>query len=396
MTDTEILVVGAGPGGSSAAWRAATQGRRVLLVDRAEFPRDKPCGDGLTPRGVKLLTDMGLGADLERFHRIDGFRLVTRFGTQEQRWAHSDVGLPDHAYVCRRTELDQMLLDHARAAGSEVRCGVTVSGALVERGRVVGVETGDGEQIRAKVVVAADGATSRLARAAGLTGTGRGVAGYAARIEVPLNRPDDHFMEVYPELLINSQLVPAYGWVFPLGQGTVNLGVGFITTSRSWRDIRLGSLLTELLDRLPPAWAAPSATELLALPGFQGWKLPMGISVESLWRPGLVLCGDAAGVAKPFTGAGISKAIQSGLLAGIAADRAIAADDPFLLEQYQREVEALWGRSHRLGTWFGTAIGSPRVMQLLVRTLGTQGGAHTVHRFFSQAVRRRQPQELRA
>ena len=175
---------------------------------------------------------------------------------------------------------------------------------------------------RAGVVIAADGAMSRLARAAGLATGSRGVIGYAARAERRSDRPDDRFLEVYPELVANDELVPAYGWVFPLGGGVVNVGVGFVTTSRSWRSIRVPVLVRQLMAQLPPEWNLGDGDAVLADPSFAGWKLPMGLTAAPLWRPGLVVCGDAAGVAKPFTGAGISKAIQSGMLAGEAADRA--------------------------------------------------------------------------
>ena len=367
-------------------------------MERAEFPRDKPCGDGVTPRAVKLLRDMGLGDELERFHRVDGFRIVTRFGVREQRWAHANVGLPDHAYVARRTELDAAVLGAARRAGADVVRGRAVD-LVCDGGRVRGVAVERGGrrvELRAGVVIAADGAMSRLARAAGLATGSRGVIGYAARAERRSDRPDDRFLEVYPELVANDELVPAYGWVFPLGGGVVNVGVGFVATSRSWRSIRVPVLVRQLMAQLPPEWNMGDGDAVLADPSFAGWKLPMGLTAAPLWRPGLVVCGDAAGVAKPFTGAGISKAIQSGMLAGEAADRAVTTGRLSELASYEHEVRALWGRSHRAGTHFARLIGSPPVMAAFVRALGSPLGARGAHVLFSQAFGRERTSDLRA
>jgi geranylgeranyl reductase family protein len=395
----EVVVVGGGPAGAAAAWRVASLGHPVTVVDRAVFPRDKPCGDGVTPRAVKLLGDMGLGTELERFHRVDGFRLVTRFGVREQRWAHAKVGLPDHAYVARRGDLDATVLGAARRAGARVIQGRAVD-LVRDAGRVRGVvveRDGRREELAAGVVIAADGATSRLARAARLDAAPTAVVGYAARAELRCDRPDDRFLEVYPELLANDELVPAYGWVFPLGDGVVNVGVGFVSTSRSWRSIRVPVLVRQLVDQLPRHWHLGDGDAVLADPSFAGWKLPMGIAVTPLWRPGFMVCGDAAGVAKPFTGAGISKALQSGMLAGEAADRALRTGRLSELASYEREVRALWGRSHRAGARFARMIGSPTVMRAFVRGLGTPAGARAAHVLFSQAIGRdRTPADLRA
>jgi geranylgeranyl reductase family protein len=340
----------------------------VLICDKATFPRDKPCGDGLTPRSVKWMTEMGLADELQaRFHRVDTLRVVTDRRTMERRWPERP-GLPDHGFVAARTELDELLLQCAADAGADVRQGTEVVEPLVEEGVVRGVMTRspDGlEPLHARVTVAADGMSSRLGRSVGMAPRKDRPFGLAVRAQVESSRPDDAALECHATLRHNGRLLPAYGWIFPMGGGRLNVGVGYAATFRGWRAVNINRLMHQFLGSLPLDWRLPSATELLEQKQLDGWRLPMGLSVWPPWRPGLLAVGDAVGAIKPFTGVGISKAIESGVL---AADCALDAADPADLAAYEAELHELWGGYYRLGRAFVRAVGRPRVMGAVVGT----------------------------
>ena len=159
----DLVIAGGGPSGSAAAWQAAQTGAKVVVLDKAEFPRDKPCGDGLTARAVSYLQKMGLATEVSKFHRVNR---VTVFSPSA--WELSfprRPGMPDHGHTVSRTELDMLLLKHAESAGAEVRQSAEVTGPIVEDGRVVGVTLKSGEKGHGDAVIAADGAYSPIKRA---------------------------------------------------------------------------------------------------------------------------------------------------------------------------------------------------------------------------------------
>ncbi|HVL82166.1 MAG TPA: FAD-dependent monooxygenase, partial [Actinomycetota bacterium] len=198
----DVVVAGGGPAGSSAAWRAATAGARVLVVDKAVFPRDKPCGDGLTPRAVRSIADIGLGNELKAFHRVDILRVHGAGRVLEFGWPSSE-GFPPYGYVVARTDLDELMLRHAQAAGAEVWEGATVRGPVTRDGVVTGVvirREGRDVEVAAGSVVAADGASSTLARTVGLVRDPRYPFGIAIRAHFPSSRPDDNAIESHLEI----------------------------------------------------------------------------------------------------------------------------------------------------------------------------------------------------
>src|SRR5438445_158033 len=200
----DLIVAGGGPAGASAAWRAATAGARVLLCDKAQFPRDKPCGDGLTPRAVASIAALGLENELKRFNRIEKLRVNGAGRELTFDWPRSD-SFPDYGYVVARTDLDEMLLRHAQDAGAEVREETSVIAPIVEDGVVRGVRVrsnGTDEELRAHIVIAADGASSRVARALGMVMDARRPVGLAVRAHFDAKRPaaDDEVIESYLEL----------------------------------------------------------------------------------------------------------------------------------------------------------------------------------------------------
>ncbi|HVE92300.1 MAG TPA: geranylgeranyl reductase family protein, partial [Actinomycetota bacterium] len=245
MPPHDLIVAGAGPAGSAAAWRAASAGARVVVVDKAVFPRDKPCGDGLTPRAVRSIEQIGLGNELKRFHRVDTLRVFGAGKVLEFPWPASET-FPQYGYVAARTDLDDMMLRHAQVAGAEVLEGTTVLGPVVEDGIVSGVRVRDssGErEMRASAVIAADGASSAIGRALGMVRSPASPMGVAIRAHFPSSRPEDTAIESHLEVREAGTTLPGYGWVFPMGNGRINVGTGLLSTYPDWRRVNTAHLL---------------------------------------------------------------------------------------------------------------------------------------------------------
>lgn len=360
----DMIVVGGGPAGSSAAWYAASTGARVLLCDKAHFPRDKPCGDGLTPRAVRLLNGMGLSDELRRFHQVKRVRMFGAGRTFDSPWPQRE-GFPDYSYVVPRTDLDELVLRKAESAGTEIWEGVEVLQPVLKDELVSGVRvrTGKSEQeIQASVVVAADGASSRLGRSLGMVPLKDRPIGLALRAQPEANHPQGDALEIHLELFHERDRLPGYGWVFPMGGNKVNIGVGLISTYSRRREVNSARLMEAFLRSLPASWGLPSIEKLRRAGMVKGWRLPMGLAVWPPWRPGVLAVGDAAGVIKPLTGAGISKAIESGLL---GAETALASVDrlgPQDLSEYERRLRELWGSYYRLGRMLSKMASHPHFM----------------------------------
>lgn len=372
----DFIVCGGGPAGSSAAWRAATAGAKVLVCDKAEFPRDKPCGDGLTPRAVASIGALGLENELKAFNRVDKLRVNGAGRTLTFDWPRSN-DFPDFGYVVARTDLDELMLRHAQAAGAEVREKTSVVAPLVEDGVVRGVtvkHNGTTEELRAGVVVAADGASSRIGRAVGIVAESSRPMGFAMRAHFEANRPasEDNVIESYLELREGGALLPGYGWIFPMGRGPggsgngrINVGVGFLSTYKGWREVNNAHLMRAFMNALPREWELPAFDSLREGGQLKGWRLPMAFAMTPPWRPGVIACGDAAGVVNPFNGEGISEAVESAVVGVEAALHAMDGHGPSDLSGYERQLDALWGPYYRLGRTFVRIIGNPRAMRAL-------------------------------
>ena len=223
----DLVIAGGGPAGAAAGWQAAQTGARVLILDKAQFPRDKPCGDGLTPRAVSFIQKMGLATEVAAFHRVNGARIFS-----PSEWELSfprRPGMPDHGHVARRSELDALLLKQAGSAGAEIRDGAEVVGPIVdERGQVTGVTLKTGERVAADAVIAADGAYSPVKRGLKLTSDYNGYSAIALRAEMPVNGLDIDTLDIHLKLTFRGDQLPGYGWVFPLGDGRANIGLSLI------------------------------------------------------------------------------------------------------------------------------------------------------------------------
>jgi geranylgeranyl reductase family protein len=339
----DAIVVGAGPGGSAAAYHLARRGRSVLLIDAQQFPRDKSCGDGLTRPAVAALAEMGVLPQIDAAQHVYGVRVRIRGqGSREYRYPEQR-----HGIVMPRLALDDILCRRAVEAGAELREGLTATRLLYADGIVCGVEVSDGVSstaIHASVVLAADGAASALARQAGLlTGaqlgfairgyyTGIGVADAMLEIELPLLDPTDRY------------LLPSYGWVFPTGTGTANIGVGLF---RRERRANLRVIMQRFVDELRRRDRRFADMRLTA--AWKGAPLRFDFAPDRCAAPGLLLVGDAAGLISPFTGEGISYALESGRYAAEVADDALTRGDLHDLAAYGRRLGMRFAGYFELG-----------------------------------------------
>jgi geranylgeranyl reductase family protein len=374
-TRFDVLVVGAGPSGSAAAYWLATAGHRVLVVDKKRFPRDKTCGDGLTPRAVRQLHDMGLADPLSEFQRFDGLRSIGHGITLELAWPdHPDF--PPYGYVVRRSELDDMVAQRAVKAGATLWAATEAIEPLVEApspgatpvvaGAVVkNKDTGVTQEVRARYVIVADGANSRFGRALGTSRNRTYPLGMAIRGYFTSPLHDDPWIESHLDIRDrDGNHLPGYGWIFPVGDGTVNVGVGLLSTFTGWKDVNTSHLMDAFCATAPERWGISPATATCAP---TGGKLPTGGSVMPRVGPTHLVVGDAAGSVNPFNGEGISLAYETGRLAADAVDLALVTGDPHALETYSERLEEVYGLYFKVARTFVRAIGNPAVMRELTR-----------------------------
>jgi geranylgeranyl reductase family protein len=294
MSSFDVAVIGAGPGGSAAAYRLARAGARVLLIDKAVFPRDKPCGGGVTLRAARLLP-FSIEPVVEDV--VDRLDCRLNYGARFVRRASAPL-----AYMTQRIRLDHFLLEQAAGAGAVVRQGATV----------------DPREVDASIVIGADGCNGTSARALDLVGK----VDYGVALEANLPH-EDRFAGV---MVLEVACVPGgYGWFFPKGDH-VNVGVG------GWE--REGPRLRAHLRRLCDAYGV----DLGQATGVRGYRLPLRRVGSPLARGTTAVIGDAAGLVDPFSGDGMYEAFLSAQLVADAALDVLAgrADG---LEPYEAAVE---------------------------------------------------------
>ncbi len=361
--------MGGGPAGASTAYWLARAGHDVVVVERKRFPRDKTCGDGLTPRAVKELTDMGLYDRLLGFHRVDGLRAVAHDITLELQWPEHPV-YPNHGFVVRRRDLDAFVAEHAESAGAELRQATEavrplLSGGLLSGAVVKDKESGEESEVRARYVVIADGSNSRFGRALGTSRNRSYPQGMAIRgyFESPI--ASDPWIESALDVRDRAgNSLPGYGWIFPLGDGTINVGIGLLSTFRDFKSVNTSHLMAEWSATAPERWGIdPDA--ILAPP--TGGRLPMAGSVEPKVGPNFVVVGDASGSVNPFNGEGIDYAYETGRLAATLLDEALTTGDGLALARYPHLLEAEYGLYFKVARLFVKVIGNPAVMRELTR-----------------------------
>ena len=314
--DTDVLVVGAGPAGSATAAWAARGGLDVVLADAEAFPRDKPCGDGLTPRAIAEMDQLGMLGWLDGRARNKGLR-AAGFG-QELYLPWPGGSLPNFGGAAPRLKLDAAIRQVALDAGARAMDGHRAVDVEFDGGQVRAVHFSVGagrsaqqHTIRCRRLIVADGAKSQVGRRLGREWH-RGTAyGVAARGYIDSARSDDPWISSHLELRgENNELLSGYGWVFPLGDGEVNVGVGTLATAKHPADINLRQLLDHYAHDQRESWKFSGEVRA-------PWSalLPMGGAVSGVAGPNWMLVGDAAGCVNPLNGEGIDYGLETGHLA---------------------------------------------------------------------------------
>jgi geranylgeranyl reductase family protein len=365
----DLLVIGGGPAGASAAFWAAGQGLDVVIVERRAFPREKTCGDALTPRAVRALHDMGLGGSLAELHRVQGLRLRAHRRSVEIAWPEHPAR-PAAGYVVRRGRLDTLVAEHAVRNGAQLRPRSEALAPVVHNGLVVGavvrdLARGSTEELTARYVIVADGSNSRMGRSLGAVRDRTYPQGMAIRAYFA--SPDSYDTWLESTLDIRDQTgapLPGIGWVFPGGDGSVNVGVGLVSTYRDWTSVNTTHLLSMFARTLADRWNL-DPTAPLAAP--VGGRLPMGGSIGPKAGPNWLLAGDAAGSVNPFNGDGIATAYETGRLAAMTVAEAIASGDGLALQRYPSVLDERYGLYNKMGRVFTRAIGRPALVRELTR-----------------------------
>ena len=348
MTEAaDLIVVGAGPSGSATAYHAARAGLSVLLLDRQEFPRDKPCGDGLMPHAAGEISLMGLGDWLNEPHhgKFSGFSIYTQTAHLRQKVPPTLHG--PHGYVIPREETDARLLERTREIGADFRSGVRATELLRSAaGNVAGVEaTSDGETLfyEAPLVVVADGI-------GGFAGEGiKAHQNSVARRQYFRNAcgPTKEDLHVFITKDMNEHGA-GYGWVFYFGDGQANVGAGVSTKTLK----RTGRNLKDFFDRFLEepeiaAWLRDAEPEGPS----KSWSLKMGMWGAKRYAQGLMTVGDAGSLIHPISGEGVGYAIESGRLAAAWAHEAHTRGDysASVLKGYERQLRRMRAREHLSG-----------------------------------------------
>jgi geranylgeranyl reductase family protein len=366
----DVLVVGGGPAGAATGFWLAKAGHDVCVLERKAFPRDKTCGDGLTPRAVHQLREMGLEpAIAARHHRHDGLRAEAHGITLELPWPEHPV-FPSYGYVVRRRDLDWLVAEQAAAAGAELRQSSEALRPLTRDGHVIGAvvkdkASGETREVHARYVVVADGSLSRFGRALGTARNKSYPQGMAIRGYFESPRSADPWIESCLDVHDrDGRSLPGYGWIFPLGDGTINVGIGLLSTYKGYRDVNTTHLMNEWAATAPERWGI-DPDGMLAPP--TGGRLPMAGSVNPKVGPNWLIVGDAAGSINPFNGEGIDYAYETGRMAADLIDEAIVSGTGQPLQRYTTMLDDEYGLYFKVARSFARIIGQPVLMRELTR-----------------------------
>ncbi len=393
----DALIIGGGPSGAACAYWLAEAGHEVLLVEKKRYPREKTCGDGLTPRSVRQLYDLGLAGELVKHHRFEGLRSHAFGRTLELRWPrHPDY--PDHGYVVTRKDLDHLVAQRAEKAGATIWQASEAVEPIVDRGLVRGamVRRKDGAAARAgadpadpataatattattatataatvavhaRYVIVADGANSRFGRSLGTSRNRSYPLGMAIRGYYTSPRHDEPWIESWLDIRDKAgNVLPGYGWIFPVGDGRVNVGIGLLSTFNQWKSVNTSHLMGAFVEYAPESWDLRPET-CCGPP--TGGRLPMALSVGPHAGPTYLVIGDAGGAINPFNGEGIAYAYETGRMAAGAIHLALATGDGMALQTFEADLQAAYGLYFKTARAFVKIIGRPELMRALVST----------------------------
>jgi len=357
----DVIVVGGGPAGSIAAFVLARGGARVALVDKAQFPRDKACGDIVGPRGLRVLADLGVPAPIGR--DVGDIVVVGPTGRRVQLPCGEGLTYPGHGTAVTRTVFDSMLHDLAVEAGATPVQGQAVEPLEME-GRIDGYRMSAGRNLRADFVIGADGATSRVAASAGMVDAKKVLWGFAVRTYLPqaVDLPAIVFWESAP-----WRGFPGYGWVFPGASGGANVGLGLGTLADRRAGAKVQQELPRFFAHLRQVGLLTDASTSMASRRLGGWlKMGMVGTVPAAGR--VLLVGDAAGLVNPLQGEGISQAMSSGR----SAAEALLGEPGRVAERYRATLAVDHLPYHQITAALqGWLVGRPRAVAAVARLVMT-------------------------
>jgi menaquinone-9 beta-reductase len=364
VTSTDVLVIGAGPAGSSAATWAARAGHEVVIVDMATFPRDKTCGDGLTPRAIAELDRLGL-TEWVRTHPVSQGLRAHGFGqTLELPWPGG--AQPAWGSAVARLELDDHLRTTAIKAGAVAIDGRKAVDVCRDGDRVAAVLFDDGSEIECRRLIVADGVRSPLGKVLGRVWHRDTVYGVAGRSYVESTRSDDPWISSHLELRdAEGSVLSGYGWVFPLGGGSVNLGAGTLATAKRPADVAIKPLMRTYAEQIRDEFGLAGGAQV-ALRAEASALLPMGGAVSNVAGPNWALIGDAAACVNPLNGEGIDYGLETGRL--IAEVLAAAPSTP-LTHIWPELLREHYGEAFSIARRLAGIATNPR----LVAALGPVG-----------------------
>ncbi len=374
MEECQVIVVGAGPAGSSCAIFLGRKGIKTLLVDKASFPREKTCGDGITGSSVSILKELGVKDEIVKVQheKIRGLITSAPSGASIDMNAGNGM-LSEPLYVCKRRIFDNILFEAAKKNANAME-NFTVNDLVVEDGKVVGIKGADKygaeKEFRAKIVVGADGANSIVARKLGLNEfqTDRSlvsVRAYFENVEVSRDRIEFHFLE---------DLLPGYFWIFPTGDNISNVGIAVVAGDVPKRKLNLKTSLENIVKN---SRFAPRFKNAKRVSDVRGWNLPTGAQKRKRAGDGFLLVGDAASLIDPFTGEGIGNALASGKLASQTILSALEKNDfsYSTLRQYELDIDNRMGAGFKSSYSFQKFGKNPLMFNALVEELGSNKDA---------------------
>lgn len=367
-TDYDVIIVGAGPAGCATALNLQGSGLRVLILDKESFPRDKICGDAISPDVVNQLSMLPT-APIHAFHALDkkirckGVRFIS------PNYSVADLSLNSkgeiEGYVSTRETFDNMLFRHVEAAEvCDIEQGVLVK-HIEKHPKLVSLQLKDGRTLSCRMIVGADGANSVVARKLGGAKVDRNhhCAGLRQYWEGVTGFSDDNSIELH----FYHELLPGYFWMFPLPDGKANVGLGILSSKIDHKKLNLKQMLQEIIETHPNV--KERFVRARPLESIQGFGLPLGSRKRSISGDHYLLTGDAASLINPLSGEGIANAIRSGRVAAdhIRSAFEVGQFDAAFNRGYDREIYRRVWSELRANYWIQRLMRNPRVCNFIVR-----------------------------